>query len=146
MKYDVCVYHILIINVKPTQKWPCTRSDLVSIHVQTVKLEWIKNIFITNFNFPEFFRWHILNGRRVHYRPGWDCHGLPIELKVSSQFVLPDHSSQQLCFPKVLKEGRKNKHSDLSTPMKVRAAARSMAADTMAAQVMLLRTTIIKWW
>ena len=24
----------------------------------------------------------MLNGDRVHYRPGWDCHGLPIELKV----------------------------------------------------------------
>lgn len=23
----------------------------------------------------------IINGTRVHYRPGWDCHGLPIELK-----------------------------------------------------------------
>ena len=21
-------------------------------------------------------------GHHVHYRPGWDCHGLPIELKV----------------------------------------------------------------
>lgn len=24
---------------------------------------------------------HIIRGRRVHYIPGWDCHGLPIELK-----------------------------------------------------------------
>lgn len=23
----------------------------------------------------------MLRGRRVHYVPGWDCHGLPIELK-----------------------------------------------------------------
>ncbi|ORX51537.1 isoleucyl-tRNA synthetase [Hesseltinella vesiculosa] len=27
-------------------------------------------------------RCQVLNGRRVHYRPGWDCHGLPIEMKV----------------------------------------------------------------
>lgn len=27
-------------------------------------------------------RHHILQGRKVHYIPGWDCHGLPIELKV----------------------------------------------------------------
>lgn len=27
---------------------------------------------------------HVLNGRRVHYVPGWDCHGLPIELKALS--------------------------------------------------------------
>lgn len=26
-------------------------------------------------------RWQLSAGRRVHYRPGWDCHGLPIELK-----------------------------------------------------------------
>ena len=26
-------------------------------------------------------RFHLLRGYRVHYRPGWDCHGLPIELK-----------------------------------------------------------------
>ena len=26
-------------------------------------------------------RYHILQGRRVEYIPGWDCHGLPIELK-----------------------------------------------------------------
>jgi len=26
-------------------------------------------------------RYHVLRGDRVHYMPGWDCHGLPIELK-----------------------------------------------------------------
>lgn len=26
----------------------------------------------------------VLDGNRVHYRPGWDCHGLPIELKALS--------------------------------------------------------------
>ncbi|RXM28772.1 Isoleucine--tRNA ligase, mitochondrial [Acipenser ruthenus] len=26
-------------------------------------------------------RFEVLRGRRVHYLPGWDCHGLPIELK-----------------------------------------------------------------
>lgn len=25
-----------------------------------------------------------MTGRRVHYVPGWDCHGLPIEQKVLS--------------------------------------------------------------
>lgn len=24
----------------------------------------------------------VLNGYRVEYRPGWDCHGLPIEMKI----------------------------------------------------------------
>ena len=41
-----------------------------------------------NYVFHEFCRWHILNGRRVHYRPGWDCHGLPIELKVCISWQL----------------------------------------------------------
>ena len=27
-------------------------------------------------------RYHLLQGRKVRYIPGWDCHGLPIELKV----------------------------------------------------------------
>ncbi|MGF1676737.1 MAG: isoleucine--tRNA ligase, partial [Rivularia sp. (in: cyanobacteria)] len=27
-------------------------------------------------------RYKILQGRKIHYVPGWDCHGLPIELKV----------------------------------------------------------------
>ncbi|KAG0707905.1 tRNA synthetases class I-domain-containing protein [Suillus ampliporus] len=26
-------------------------------------------------------RYHVLTGHRVHYHPGWDCHGLPIENK-----------------------------------------------------------------
>lgn len=26
-------------------------------------------------------RSRIIKGQRVHYIPGWDCHGLPIELK-----------------------------------------------------------------
>lgn len=27
-------------------------------------------------------KYQLLQGRKVYYRPGWDCHGLPIELKV----------------------------------------------------------------
>ena len=30
-------------------------------------------------------RWKILQGFRCNYRPGWDCHGLPIELKASTK-------------------------------------------------------------
>ncbi|VEU21124.1 DEKNAAC102041 [Brettanomyces naardenensis] len=26
-------------------------------------------------------RFQLLEGKKVHYKPGWDCHGLPIELK-----------------------------------------------------------------
>ena len=28
-----------------------------------------------------FCRFQLTQGKRVHYVPGWDCHGLPIELK-----------------------------------------------------------------
>jgi len=27
-------------------------------------------------------RYKVMRGYKVHMRPGWDCHGLPIELKV----------------------------------------------------------------
>ena len=28
-------------------------------------------------------RFQLLQGRQARYIPGWDCHGLPIEMKVS---------------------------------------------------------------
>ena len=30
-------------------------------------------------------RFQISQGKQVHYRPGWDCHGLPIEIKALQQ-------------------------------------------------------------
>lgn len=41
-------------------------------------------------------RQNIINGRRVHYRPGWDCHGLPIELKAMSSASTDDKVFQPL--------------------------------------------------
>ncbi|KAG7695904.1 hypothetical protein KL951_003429 [Ogataea haglerorum] len=32
-------------------------------------------------------RFELMNGKKVHYRPGWDCHGLPIELKALEQIA-----------------------------------------------------------
>ncbi|KAK9498314.1 hypothetical protein O3M35_002975 [Rhynocoris fuscipes] len=29
----------------------------------------------------------LLNGYRIHYKPGWDCHGLPIELKALTESI-----------------------------------------------------------
>lgn len=34
-------------------------------------------------------RYQMLKGRKVSYVPGWDCHGLPIELKVCAVFREP---------------------------------------------------------
>ena len=36
-------------------------------------------------------RYKVLRGYRVHYRPGWDCHGLPIEQKASSSIPINAH-------------------------------------------------------
>ncbi|KAM5238756.1 isoleucine--tRNA ligase, mitochondrial [Ctenodactylus gundi] len=30
-------------------------------------------------------RYHVMRGFKVHFVPGWDCHGLPIEIKVLSE-------------------------------------------------------------
>lgn len=38
-------------------------------------------------------RFQILQGRKVHYVPGWDCHGLPIELKVIQNLKQSDRAS-----------------------------------------------------
>lgn len=40
-------------------------------------------------------RYQMLKGRKVSYVPGWDCHGLPIELKVSQTGSLSVSRSDQ---------------------------------------------------
>ena len=37
-----------------------------------------------------FLRYNLMQGKRVNFVPGWDCHGLPIELKVRSVVDAPD--------------------------------------------------------
>eukprot|EP00095_Tigriopus_kingsejongensis_P004112 maker-scaffold122_size333723-snap-gene-1.10 protein:Tk04112 transcript:maker-scaffold122_size333723-snap-gene-1.10-mRNA-1 annotation:"isoleucine--trna mitochondrial" len=41
-------------------------------------------------------RWQILLGKRVHYQPGWDCHGLPIELKARRKGDKKDQSPLEI--------------------------------------------------
>ena len=38
-------------------------------------------------------RYHLLRGKRVHYHPGWDCHGLPIEMKALSHLRVGEVSA-----------------------------------------------------
>ncbi|XP_015280848.1 PREDICTED: isoleucine--tRNA ligase, mitochondrial isoform X2 [Gekko japonicus] len=38
-------------------------------------------------------RFYVMRGYKVHYVPGWDCHGLPIELKALSEFEGTQHLS-----------------------------------------------------
>lgn len=59
-------------------------------------------------------KYKLLQGHKVHYVPGWDCHGLPIELK-----VLQSLSSEQ-------REGL--------TPLKLRYKARDFALKTQKKQ------------
>jgi isoleucyl-tRNA synthetase len=61
----------------------------------------------------------LLRGKRVSYLPGWDCHGLPIELKA-------------------LKELRKG---ETTTPMEIRKRARKCAEQAIASQ----RSDMIRW-
>ncbi|KAE8223042.1 hypothetical protein CF319_g3861 [Tilletia indica] len=74
-------------------------------------------------------RYNVLAGRRVHYMPGWDCHGLPIELK-ATQSLQQD------------KEPREST-GDLETPsppsldaaaLKLRRTAAQFALDTIETQ------------
>ncbi|KAG7360565.1 isoleucyl-tRNA synthetase [Nitzschia inconspicua] len=55
-----------------------------------------------------------LNGKQVHYVPGWDCHGLPIELKVL--------------------QNMKSKEREGLTPVTLREKAASFAKETVEKQ------------
>ncbi|HIK35668.1 MAG TPA: isoleucine--tRNA ligase [Thermosynechococcus sp. M98_K2018_005] len=59
-------------------------------------------------------KYQLLRGRKVHYRPGWDCHGLPIELKVL-QNLKPEQRAQL-------------------TPLTLRQKAKEFALKTVAEQ------------
>jgi isoleucyl-tRNA synthetase len=58
----------------------------------------------------------VLQGNKVHYIPGWDCHGLPIELKA-------------------LQKAKKSKKTNTITdPVRVREIARDFALETVQKQ------------
>ncbi|OJD36821.1 isoleucyl-trna synthetase [Diplodia corticola] len=59
-------------------------------------------------------RFHVQQGKRVQYIPGWDCHGLPIELKALQALANPDRHRL--------------------SPVEVRAAARRLAERTVEEQ------------
>ncbi|EAW33601.1 class I tRNA ligase family protein, partial [Lyngbya sp. PCC 8106] len=49
-------------------------------------------------------RYQLLQGRKVRYVPGWDCHGLPIELKVLQQMK---QSEREALTPLILRQKAK---------------------------------------
>lgn len=59
-------------------------------------------------------RYQIMKGKQVHYVPGWDCHGLPIELKVLQTM--------------------KSKERQALTPITLREKAAQFAKDTVEKQ------------
>lgn len=60
-------------------------------------------------------RYKLLRGCRIHYVPGWDCHGLPIELKA-------------------LEKARKNCKSGVLSPQEIRNLAREWAQKHVESQ------------
>ena len=80
-------------------------------------------------------RWELSRGRRVHYRPGWDCHGLPIELKALQQ--AHEHDTEITALSDVAKEGAAVVAAASAFKMsagEVRKRARDLAATTIEAQ------------
>ena len=67
-------------------------------------------------------RVQLLEGKRVDYRPGWDCHGLPIELKAIENRKEPAQQGGT--------EGR----GGIRNAIAVRQAARQLAAETVEKQ------------
>jgi isoleucyl-tRNA synthetase len=63
-------------------------------------------------------RIQVQKGRSVHYQPGWDCHGLPIELKALESW----------------QELGEVKRSGLTSPVAIRHAARKLADITVTEQ------------
>ncbi len=59
-------------------------------------------------------KYQTLRGKKVRYVPGWDCHGLPIELKVL--------------------QSMKSKEREALTPIKLRKRAAGFAVETMGKQ------------
>lgn len=55
---------------------------------------------------------HLADGQQIHYKPGWDCHGLPIELKALN----------------------KTKIKSKLTPNEIRSQARQFASTTIETQ------------
>ena len=63
-------------------------------------------------------RYHVSEGTRVDWVPGWDCHGLPIELKALQE---PKHKPNKL-------------ETGTVSPVSIRNAARKLAAKTVEEQ------------
>ncbi|KAK0516151.1 hypothetical protein JMJ35_000754 [Cladonia borealis] len=69
-------------------------------------------------------RYNVSEGTRVDWIPGWDCHGLPIELKALQELEQGPHSSRI---------------NSAANPVSVRNAAKKLAAKTVEEQKQAFR-------
>lgn len=92
-------------------------------------------------------RWELAMGKRVQYTPGWDCHGLPIELKALQQLKAEEEGAgrKQLSSQKQQTTDPRGQSSSRSrtvasnvlrklSAVDIRTAAREVASETMEAQ------------
>ena len=78
-------------------------------------------------------RWHLATGKRAQYTPGWDCHGLPIELK-----ALQAHRTKT-GQANALKDAPKQEAAAAASgagmsPTEIRRVARELASETIEKQ------------
>ena len=59
-------------------------------------------------------RFQLIQGKKVHYVPGWDCHGLPIELKTLEKLSKERKEQEKL----IKKEIKKSKDENLKLELK----------------------------
>lgn len=86
----------------------------------------------------------IMGGRRVDYRPGWDCHGLPIELKALQELrakQIEGDGTDAKAMKKLAKEGIEKSAKEAMEMAKtlssgeIRTVARNLAERTVETQM-----------
>ena len=83
----------------------------------------------------------VMGGRRVDYRPGWDCHGLPIELKALQELRAKEVEENAEAKKKLKKEGVKESAKGAMemgkrlSPEEIRGVARSLAERAVGGQM-----------
>jgi isoleucyl-tRNA synthetase len=79
-------------------------------------------------------RSELSRGKRVQYRPGWDCHGLPIELKALQQPKTPGKQAKS-SKDSPAQEAKAAAHaSSKMSASEIRTAARKLASETVEVQ------------
>ncbi|KAI5252103.1 isoleucyl-tRNA synthetase [Aureobasidium subglaciale] len=85
-------------------------------------------------------RTYAKRGFRVQYRPGWDCHGLPIELKALQAHQQSTLSKESTSTVDEAKQEASVAHGAGLSPLAIREAARKLATKTIAEQMSAFRS------